>query len=92
MDALLSDPKFALAVVGALVGLLMWLGRGYIRRLELLEREAVKRKDLKELREDLRLEHKENSEKLESIEKAVTGTNRRIDELYRDLMKAKSGP
>jgi hypothetical protein len=91
MNELLSDPKFTLAVVGALVGLLMWLGRGYTRRLEALEREAVRKMDLKELRDDLRREHAENSEKLESIETAVTGTHRRIDDLYRDLMKEKRG-
>lgn len=91
MNELLSDPKFTLAVVCALVGLLMWLGKGYTRRLEALEREAVRRKDLKELRDDLRLEHRENTEKLESIETAVTGTHRRIDQLYIDLMNQKRG-
>ncbi|HEY6927443.1 MAG TPA: hypothetical protein VI653_28470 [Steroidobacteraceae bacterium] len=91
MNELLSDPKFSLFVVSALGALLMWLGKGYTRRLEALEREAVRKKDLKELREDLRSEHKQNTEKLDSIESAVTGTHRRIDDLYRDLMKQKLG-
>lgn len=92
MNDLLSDPRFSLAVATGLVAMSVWIFKSHSRRLELLEREAVKKEDLTMLREDLKAEHKENSTKLDGIEAAVTGTHRRIDELYRDLVKAARGP
>lgn len=106
MNELFTDPRFTLGVVTLLGMLLVWLGKGYVGRLEALEREAVRKEDLKQLRQDLKAEHAENStrleglrndlkserqetrEKLNGIEGAITGTHRRIDDLYSDVVEA----
>jgi hypothetical protein len=80
MNDLLTDPKSALiAVLGILMAVLTWLGKGALERIKHLEQNAATQADI-----DKR--HEENLERLDRIETAVTGTHRRIDDLYRDLM------
>ena len=84
MNDLLNDPK---ALVGylltALMGLVMYIWRKNDQetrdRITNLEKNAVTKTDM-----DKR--HAENIGRLDRIETAVTGTHRRIDDLYRDLM------
>lgn len=86
MNGLLTDPRFTAAVVLTLVALISWIARGHSRRLETLEREAVRREDLDLLREESNERHQENSGKLNNIESGIRETHGRIDDLYRDLM------
>jgi hypothetical protein len=68
----------------ALVGLIRYLWKGQERRLAAVEAEMVRRSEFEQLRADI-------STKLDTIEEGVTGTHRRIDDLYRDLMSRKVG-
>lgn len=83
MNDLLTDWKnAAIALLGALVGVLSYLGRGALKRLEWLEQNAATKADMNQ-------RHQENLERLDRIETGVTDTHRRIDDLYRDLMVGK---
>lgn len=91
MNDLLNDPKaIAITLLGALVAVLTFLGKDVLKRLKELERNSVDKNYV-----DTR--HHENTgrfdalgrrfDKLEDVvTQAVTGTHRRIDDLYRDLM------
>lgn len=82
MNELISDPKFSLLVAGAFMGLLVWLGKRQIRRIDALEQTSVSKADIERM-------HGENTRKLEGIAVGVTATHRRIDEIYRDLLNRK---
>jgi hypothetical protein len=85
VNELLSDTRFWLTTMGAaLVGLIRYLWKGQERRLAAVEAEMVRRSEFEQLRADI-------STKLDTIEEGVTGTHRRIDDLYRDLMSRKVG-
>lgn len=90
MNDLLSDTRFWLITLGAtIVGLVKYLLGGHARRLEKLESDAVRRQEFSQLRADMDSRHHENTEKLDSITEGITGTHRRIDDIYRDLMDRK---
>lgn len=79
MNDLLTDPKsLALTFLGALMALLTWIGKGALRRIEELEKNAVTRPYVDQ-------KHEENRATLSEIKAAVTATHRRIDDLYRDF-------
>lgn len=78
--------KLGLWVCAAFTGVLAWMWRTNESRLRDLEINAVRKGDLDKLRVEFALRHEENSNKLNNIESGVTGTHRRIDDLYRDLM------
>lgn len=86
MDELLNDPKLHSGIVAALVGLGIWFVKREVRRIDKALEGAVRRDELKQLREDMDRRHEENSGRLGRIETGVTGTHQRIDQLYCDLM------
>jgi hypothetical protein len=87
MNELLSDTRFWLITLGTvIVGLVKYLLRGHAERLENLEMDAVRRKEFDQLRADLKDEHEQNSGRLDRIESGITGTHKRLDDLYRDLI------
>lgn len=87
--------------VTILGGLVTWVRRVEARLGQTLtrqEHEAICEKrnaeiriDIEQLRDDSAQRHAENSERLEGIATTVTGTHRRIDDLYRDLMRERGG-
>lgn len=83
MNDLLNEPKALIGyLLTALLGLVMYIWRRNDaetqRRIENLEKSAVTQADV-----DKR--HEENIDRLDRIETAVTGTHRRIDDLYKNL-------
>lgn len=87
MNDLLTDWKnAAIALLGALVGILTYLGRNALRRLEQVERESV-------TREYVDSKHDENIERFDRLEKkidtGITGTHQRIDKLFERLPERK---
>jgi hypothetical protein len=91
MNELLNDTRFWLVTLGAaVVGFVRYLWNKQERRLEKLEADSVRRAEFDQFRADLREEHEENSGRLDRIETGITGTHKRLDDLYRDLI-AKSG-
>lgn len=92
MNDLFNDPKaIALWLLAALMSLLGWVVNKHVKRLEALEGTAVRKEELKQLRTDMDRRHTENSAKLDNIDKGITGTHRRIDDLYRDLIPRSDG-
>lgn len=81
MNELQPDPRTLLEwLVGALVTVIAWLGRGAHARLRRLEENAVMREEM------LRL-HEENKDRLDEIRETTTATHNRIDQLYRDITR-----
>jgi hypothetical protein len=81
VNELLSDTRFWLTTMGAaIVGLVRYLWRRQEKRLDAVEAEMVRRKEFDQL-----------TDKLDSIETGITGTHKRIDDLYRDLMARNGG-
>lgn len=86
MDALLNDPKLHSGLVAVLVAAGIWFVKREVARIDKALAGAVRRDELKQLRQDMDRRHEENSGRLERIETGVTGTHQRIDQLYCDLM------
>lgn len=86
MNELLTDARFTLAVLGVLMAVFGWIARDHHQRVKNLEREAVRKEDLEQLRSDFADRHRENSSKFTGIEQGVIGIHDRIDDLYRDLI------
>lgn len=94
MNELLSDTRFWLVTLGTgIVALMRYLFVKHTtetkERLDKLEEAAVRRSEFEQLREDMNVRHEENRQKLDDIMETATGTHRRIDDLYRDLMREK---
>lgn len=77
-----------------LMGVLGWMGIDAMRRLQHLEADTLRKSDLASLKEQLAQEHRDNkqtisdnSDRLSGIESSVTGVHRRIDDLYKALVK-----
>jgi len=94
MNELLSDTRFWLITLGT--GILLLVRYLFVKhtsetkeRLDKLEADAVRRDEFDQLREDMNARHAENTKKLDDIMETATGTHRRIDDLYRDLMREK---
>lgn len=87
MNDFFSDPKSAaLGLLGTLVGVITWLGKREIRRIDKALDESVRRHEFEQLRKDMDSRHGENIARLDRIDTATTGTHKRIDDLYCDLM------
>lgn len=87
MNDFFNDPKSALlALLGACMGVISWFGKREIRRIDKALAESVRRHEFEQLRKDMDSRHGENIDRLDRIETATTGTHKRIDELYRDLV------
>lgn len=78
-----------IGIIGTLLGLLGAVALGFIRNH--MKAHYVTKEDLAEMRADMSADrqrmHDENQKKLNSIELAVTGTHKRMDDLYRDLIQ-----
>lgn len=90
MDDWINDPKLHSFLVAALVALGVYLVKREVKRIDEGLAHAVKRSELEQLRADMRREHQENLGRLDRIESAIdtgiTGTHRRIDDLYKELI------
>lgn len=96
MNDLLNDPKSIIGYLfGACMGLVMLIWRRHEtdtkERLDKLEATAVRKGELEQLRDDMERRHDQNTAKLDSIDAGITGTHRRIDDLYRDLIGRSDG-
>lgn len=82
-----SDPKsLLLALVTLLGGIVSWLFKREVRRIDRALTESVRRTEFEQLRKDMDRRHDENIGRLDRIDTATTGTHKRIDDLYCDLM------
>ena len=90
MDDWINDPKLHSTLVAILVAAGAWFVKREVRRIDQGLANAVKRSELEQLRADMRREHQENISRLDRIETAIdtgiTGTHRRIDDLYKELI------
>lgn len=87
MNELLSDTRFWLVTLGAAVaGFVKYLWNRQEKRIDAMEADMVRRKEFDQFRTDQREEHSENISRLDEIKAEITGTNRRLDDLYRDLI------
>lgn len=78
-----------LAVIGAIVRMEQRMGKVLTREEHeriCQERNSRVEKQLGEIREDMERRHEENRETFGKIETGITGTHRRLDDLYRDLI------
>lgn len=78
MSEIFADAKsIILSLFGALVGLMLWLGRREVRRIDDLEKQSVTRdelsKTLNQMRDDRLQMHRENREELRYIRERVDG-------------------
>jgi len=73
MNDLLNDWKnLAIGLLGVLVGILTWIGKRTITRVDQLAIEAIARNvEFQQLRGDLAEEHSENGDKLDRIEALI---------------------
>lgn len=79
----------AIALIGIVVRLERRMGKALTRE----EHEAICKdrndrveKQINALRSDMERRHEENRDTFEKIETGITGTHRRLDDLYRDLI------
>ena len=90
MNEWINDPKLHSIFVATLVSLGVFLVKREVKRIDEGLANAVKRSELEQLRADMRREHQENIGRLDRIETAIdtgiTGTHRRIDDLYKELI------
>jgi len=82
-------------LAAALAGIAVFFAKRYLDKVERLDAEAVRKRELKELEE--RLErvrqdmHTENLRKLDSIHTIITGTNSRLDQVMLEIMSRPGG-
>lgn len=78
-----------------LVGICMYVVKKLFDKVELLDAEAVRKRELKELEERIedgrREMHLENQRKLDSIQSSVTGTNKRLDDVMMEILSRPGG-
>lgn len=90
MDEWINDPKLHSGLMAVLAAIGVWFVKREVKRIDDGLADAVKRSEFEKLRTDMREEHQENIGRLERIEKAIdsgiTGTHRRIDDLYKELI------
>lgn len=79
----------------ALAGLAVFFAKRILDKVEQLDAEAVRKRELKELEESIedgrREMHQENQRKLDSIQQSVTGTNKRLDDVMMEIMSRPGG-
>lgn len=82
-------------LASALAGVCVFVVKKLFDKVEQLDAEAVRKRELKELEErieDGRQEmHRENQRKLDSIQQSVTGTNNRLDSVMMEIMSRPGG-
>lgn len=79
MNDILNDPKAAfIAVLGVLMGVLAWLGKGALKRIESLERHSVTKSDLKVL-------HEENLGNFKEVKELIRQSNESATQSRHDL-------
>lgn len=78
-----------------LCGVCVFFVKKYLDKVERLDAEAVRKRELKELEERIeqgrRDMHSENQRKLDSIQQSVSGTNKRMDELMMEVLSRPGG-
>jgi hypothetical protein len=79
----------------ALAAIAMFFAKRYLDKVEKLDAEAVRKRELKELEERIeqgrRDMHMENQRKLDSIQSSITGTNSRLDQVMLEVMSRPGG-
>lgn len=82
----LNDPKLHSALTAAIVSLGVWFVKREVTRIDRALAQAVRRDELRQLREDMDRRHDENLARLDRIEESMesgnTGIHQRIDELF----------
>jgi hypothetical protein len=82
-------------LAAALAGIAMFFAKRYLDKVEKLDAEAVRKREIKELEERLeqvrREQHTENQRKLDSIQTSITGTNARLDQVMLEVMSRPGG-
>lgn len=92
MNELLSDTRFWLVTLGGgIVAFVKYLWNRQEKRIDAMEDDMVRRAEFDQFRADQKEEHQENIGRLDDIQTGITGTNRRLDDLYRDLMNKAGG-
>lgn len=94
-DVAISAGTIISILASALCGVCVFFVRKYMEKLEKLDAEAVRKRELKELEERIeegrREMHRENQRKLDSIQTSVTGTNQRLDQVMLEVMSRPGG-
>lgn len=82
-------------LAAALAGIAVFFAKRYLDKVERLDAEAVRKRELKELEERIeqgrRDMHLENQRKLDSIQSSITGTNARLDQVMLEVMSRPGG-
>jgi len=82
-------------LAAALAGIAVFFAKRYLDKVEKLDAEAVRKRELKELEERIeqgrRDMHLENQRKLDSIQTSITGTNQRLDQVMLEVMSRPGG-
>jgi len=88
MNDFFSDPKtFIQLLLLVLMAVFSWIGKNAMKRLEHLESDTLRKSDLARMEERQAARHLENSGRLDRIEGSVTGTHKRIDDIFTELLK-----
>lgn len=73
----------------------MYVVKKLFDKVELLDAEAVRKRELKELEERIedgrREMHLENQRKLDLIQNSVSGTNKRLDDVMMEILSRPGG-
>jgi hypothetical protein len=88
--------------LGLLAGLVLWFSKRSVtkfdRRIEVLERDAVRVASLKLMREQLSKEHEENSARLDRIEGngvrlegQISSVHSRVDDVFKMMVRLATG-
>jgi hypothetical protein len=82
-------------LAAVLAAIAVFFAKRYLDKLEALDAEAVRKRELKELEERIeqgrRDMHLENQRKLDSIQTSITGTNQRLDQVMLEVMSRPGG-
>lgn len=85
-DLLIDQKAWVIGLLTILGAYMVWSFKREMARIDEALKDSVRRAEFEQLRGDLRREHLENSGRLERIENGVTGTHKRIDDLYSDIL------
>lgn len=76
-------------LLGVCVALLTFFGKKYVDKLDMLDAEAVRKHDLKEIEERMEVRgdwmHEQNQKSLGDLNANVSNMGARIDQLLRDM-------
>jgi hypothetical protein len=89
VEAWIGIGGLLLTVIGAVLRMEQRMGKALTREEHeriCMERNARVERQLEDLREEFQSKHEENRENFNKIETGITGTHRRLDDLYRDLI------